>query len=383
MKSAKPMTHLERFINAMEYKPVDRLPNWEYGQWEQTIDRWESEGLNVHEMHWDLPTGSPEFRLDPREYIHINPDMMPPFEEKVLERTDRYEIIQHANGVITKALIEGESHGCRMSMDQYLRYPVTCQKDFDELKKRYNPSATKRLELFWDEFRVEGWKRRQHPLVLGENCTLLGFYWRMREWMGTEGLSYAFYDEPELVHDMCEFIADFTIEMIRPVLDKIAPDYIFLNEDMAMKDGPLLSPAMYKEFIYPHMRRLVDFVKSKGVKYAIVDTDGNSEPLIPLLMDAGVDGLWPLERASINTDPMFLRKKYGKSLRLWGGIDKRELTKDRKRIDEHMRSLIPMIEDGGFIPTYDHAIAPDISLDNFKYYLEKKEQLLSFEFEKI
>ena len=199
MKSTQPMTHLERFINAMEYKPVDRLPNWEYGQWQQTIDRWESEGLNVHEMHWNLPAGSPEFRLDPREYIHINPDMMPPFERKTLELTDRYEIYQDHKGIIHKALVEGESRGCRMSMDQYLRYPVTCQEDFDELKKRYNPSATKRLELYWDEFRVEGWKRRQHPLVLGENCTLLGFYWRMREWMGTEGLSYAFYDDPDAV----------------------------------------------------------------------------------------------------------------------------------------------------------------------------------------
>lgn len=377
------MTHLERFINVMEYRPVDRLPNWEYGAWPQTIERWQKEGLRTQSMHWDLPTGSPELHLDPREYIHIDSAMMPPFKEEILEQTDRYEIIRHENGVVTKALKEGSLGSSRMSMDEYLSYPVTCQADFDELKKRYDPSDTKRRELYWEQFRLEGWKRRTHPLVLGENCTLLGYYWRMREWLGTENLSYSFYDDPNLIHDMCQFITHFTIEMTRPILDKVAPDYIFLNEDMAMKAGPLLSPACYREFIFPEMRKLVDYVKSKGVKYVIVDTDGNSEPLIPLLMEAGVDGLWPLERASKDTDPMFLRKKYGKSLRLWGGIDKRELTKGRKAIDAHIRSLIPMVEDGGFIPTYDHAIAPDLSLDDFKYYMEKKEQLLRFEFEKI
>ena len=377
------MTHRERFLNLMEYKPIDRVPNWEVGAWQQTIDRWHSEGLDRYTVCWDWFTGCPEFHLDPREYIHLDTGMKPPFEVEVLGRTDRYETIRAANGIVTKALREGTVRGMRMSMDQYIGFPVTCQADFDDLKKRYVASNPTRLEPYWEDFRLEGWKRRQHPLVLGENCHLLGFYWRMREWKGTENLSLAFYDEPELVHDMCEFIADYTIELITPILEKIAPDYIFVNEDMAMKSGPLLAPATYKEFIFPHMRRLVDFVKSKGVKYALVDTDGNSEPLLPLLMNAGVDGIWPIERASDSQDPLFLRKKYGRDLRLWGAVDKREIAKGRKHIDAHLRSFIPMIEDGGFIPTVDHTVPPDISLEDFRYYMEKKEHLLRFEFEKV
>ena len=377
------MTHLERFLNLMDYKPVDRVPNWEVGAWQQTIDRWHAEGLDRHAVCWDWFTGCPQFHLDPREYIHLDTGMKPPFEVEVLERTDRYETIRAANGIVTKALREGTVRGMRMSMDQYIGFPVTCQADFDDLKKRYVAGNPTRLDPYWREFRLEGWRRRQHPLVLGENCHLLGFYWRMREWMGTENLSYAFYDEPDLVRDMCQFIADYTIELITPILNEVAPDYIFVNEDMAMKSGPLLSPALYKEFIFPHMRRLVDFVKSKGVRYALVDTDGNSEPLLPLLMEAGVDGIWPIERASDSQDPLFLRKKYGRDLRLWGAVDKREIAKGRAHIDAHLRSLIPLIEDGGFIPTVDHTVPPDISLDDFKYYMEKKEHLLRFEFEKI
>ena len=160
-----------------------------------------------------------------------------------------------------------------------------------------------------------------------------------------------------------------------PVLAEIAPDYIFINEDMAMKTGPLLSPRTYRQFIFPHMRRLVDFFKRSGVSYIIVDTDGNSEPLIPLLMEAGVDGLWPLERAA-GMDPLAIRRKYSRDLRLWGCVDKRELAKDHAAIDVHLRSLAPLVEDGGFIPTVDHLVPPDVSLDNFCYYMQQKQRLL-------
>jgi len=377
------MTHLERFLALMEYKPVDRLPNWEVGVWAQTAERWHAEGLNKNSVHWDFFTGSPEFQMDPREYIPLNTGMIPAFPVEVISRDDRYETIRNANGIVTRALQEGSIGGARMCMDEYIAFPVTCQADFDQLKKRYVSSHPMRLPNYWEDFQLEGWKRRNHPLVLGQNCSTLGFYWRMREWMGTENLSYAFYDEPELCHDMCEFIADYTIELVRPLLEKIAPDYIFINEDMAMKSGPLLSPGTYREFIFPRMKRLVDFVKGKGVKYVIVDTDGNSEPLIPSLMEAGVDGLWPIERASDDQDPLALRKKYGRDLRIWGAVDKREIAKGPKAISDHLRSLIPMVEDGGFVPTVDHTVPPDVSLDNFKYYMEKKQHLLRFEFDKI
>ena len=377
------MTHRERFLNIMEYKPVDRVPNWEVGCWAQTQDRWDAEGLCRHKVYWNWFVGCEEFGLDPREFIHLDTGMKPPFEPVVISRDDRYEVIRNAAGITTRALIEGTSRGGRACMDEYIGFPVECQADFDDLKKRYIATDQTRHEAYWQDIRLDGWKNRKHPLILGENCTLLGFYWRMREWMGTEGLSYAFYDEPELIHDMCEFIADYSIELVKPILEKTDADYVMINEDMAMKSGPLLSPKTYKEFIYPNMVKLVSYLKSHGVKYVFVDTDGNSEPLIPLLMDAGVDGLWPLERASVDQDPMFLRKKYGKSLRLTGAVDKRELAKDKKAISEHLKTFIPLIEEGGFIPTVDHTVPPDVSLENFRYYIEKKQHLLRFEFDKI
>ena len=372
---AQRMTERERFLALMEYKPVDCVPNHEVGVWEQTKDRWEKEGLKIHDLTWDWFTGCEYFGMDAREYIPVNYGMLPPFEVETLEESDRHIVYRHANGIITRALKEGESRGMRASMDEYIGFPVANRDDFRELKKRFDPHLQGRYPPMWKKLHLSGWQRRQHVLILGCNCSTLGFYWRAREWLGTEGLSFGWYDQPDLMHEMMEFIADFTIEVSKPILQEVTPDYMFINEDMAMKNGPLLSPRTYKTFIFPHMRRLVDYFKSEGIPYIIVDTDGNSEPLIPLLMEAGVDGLWPLERAS-DMDPLAIRKKYGRELRLWGGVDKRELTKDKAALDSHLRSLLPLIEDGGFIPTVDHLVPPDVPLENFKYYMERKRLLL-------
>ena len=234
--------------------------------------------------------------MDAREFINVDFGMMPCFDEIVLERDERYEIIQDKTGIVRKALFEGTSHGTRPCMDQFLSFPVTDITSFREIKKRYAANLGARYPAQWREILLPGWKGREHVLVLGRNCSTLGFYWRAREWMGTENLCYAWYDEPELMHEMMEFIADLTIEVSRPILEQTDADYVMINEDMSMKNGPLLSPMQYKTFIFPHMRRLVDFYKSHGVKYVMVDTDGNCDALIPLLMEAGVDGLWPLER---------------------------------------------------------------------------------------
>jgi len=193
--------------------------------------------------------------------------------------------------------------------------------------------------------------------------------------MGTEALSMAWYDYPDLMHEMMEFFADFIIETSRPVLEKINVEYFTLNEDFAMKSGPLLGPNTFRTFILPHLRRMVEFMKSSGVRYFAVDSDGDPTPLIPLLMDAGVDVMWPIERAA-EVSPQEWRRRFGRSLRLWGGVDKRELARGPAAIRAHLREFIPLIEEGGFIPTVDHTVPPDISWDNFRYYMDAKSALL-------
>lgn len=369
------MNHLERFLNVMEYRPVDQVPNWEAGVWPQTADRWYNEGLDEGSIHFDWFSGESVLGLDPREFIRFNGGMIPSFPEETLAEDDKTVTYRDPEGRVRRALKEGAVGNARLSMDQYLEFSVTNMEDWRAIKKRFDPTDRRRYEPYWEAFRVDGWRSRRHPLIFGPNTSTGGFYWTARELMGTEGLSYAFYDQPELVHDMMEFVADFLIESSRPILEKTSIEYMCLSEDLAMKTGPLLSPKTYNTFIFPRLKRVIDFYKSNGVKYVCVDTDGNPEALIPMMLDAGVDSLWPLERAA-NQDPIRLRKEFGKSLRLWGAVDKRELAKGPAAIDEHLRSMLPLIEEGGFIPTIDHTASPDISWPNFQHYMESKRRLL-------
>ncbi|MCL2880542.1 MAG: hypothetical protein FWF29_09875, partial [Treponema sp.] len=188
------MTNRERFLAVMEFRKTDRVPNWEVGVWPQTKDRWEKEGLDSRLLSWDWFTGEDYFNLDNREFIPINLGMLPEFPEQVIESNDKYEVIRNSRGIVTRALVEGSVGKSRMSMDQYISFPVETMQDFEALKKRYIAGQSARYEQGWKEFRLQGWKNRSHVLIAGRNCSTLGFYWRAREWMGTENLSYALYD---------------------------------------------------------------------------------------------------------------------------------------------------------------------------------------------
>ena len=174
-----------------------------------------------------------------------------------------------------------------------------------------------------------------------------------------------------------EYQCYFLMEAARPVLERTTVEYVCLSEDLSMKTGPLISPSQYKAFIAPRLRRVIDFFKSNGVRYVCVDSDGTPEALIPMMLDAGVDALWPLERACVpDLDPIRLRKKFGRSLRLWGAVDKRVLVQGPDAIDAHLRTFRPLIEEGGFIPTVDHTVPNDVSWANFQHYMESKAKLL-------
>ena len=382
MGIGKRVTDLERFDACMRYETSDRRPNHELGIWPQTRARWRAENSEaIKDFTWDWFVDEPGLGLDRREYVPVSYSFIPPFDHQLIEETPEYEIVRNGHGIVTKALKAGTVDGGRMCMDQYLEFPVKTPEDFREIKKRLIAAIPERYPADLDT-QIERWKQRDYPLVLGRNCAANGFYWRARELMGTEALSYAWYEQPALLHEMMEFYADLIIETSRPVLEKIEVEYFVLNEDFAMKSGPLLSPDLHREFIFPHLKRMVEFFRAHGTKYFAVDSDGDPTLLISAMLDAGVDTVWPIERAS-NVSPMQWRKQFGPSLRLWGGVDKRELAKGPQAIRTHLREFIPLIEQGGFIPTVDHTVPPDISWDNFRYYMEAKMQLLSGEFGKL
>jgi uroporphyrinogen decarboxylase len=117
-------------------------------------------------------------------------------------------------------------------------------------------------------------------------------------------------------------------------------------------------------------------MRKAGIRSFWLDSDGDTEALIPLWMEAGINCHWPLEQAS-GMDPVRLKKKFGKDLVLCGGLDKIELAKGREAIERELhRKIPPLLEMGGYIPHIDHAISPELSYDNMLYYVELKRKLI-------
>lgn len=375
-------TNRERFLRTMRYQPVDRIPLYEFPLWGQTMDRWYSEGMPLVERDdgllgpMGLVSGSEFFGLDRREYVDILLDAQPPFPMTVLEETDSYRTFVDEEGSIRMALKRGEAHNTRASMDTFIRFPVKTRKDWEEFKWRFDPHTPLRYPKWWAE-KVKLWSERDYVLVLPRNSArAFGLYSWLRRCLGTENACTVFYDDPDFTEELLDFYTDFTIETVHKAVDNVQFDYFNIFEDMAGKGGPLVSPALLKKFMLPRYKRITSFLKSHSVAFVTMDSDGDLRPLIPLLIEGGIDCLWPIEVAA-GMDPLDLRRKYGRDLRMWGGIDKRELAKGRKEIEKELFSKVPaLIEEGGYIPTLDHDVPPDVPYDNFMYYLDLKRRII-------
>lgn len=364
------MDQRERFRRIMQFQTVDRVPNYEIGPWERTVERWHSEGLpsSVDWREYFEVGGSP--------HTHIadvpNLDMIPSFEEKVIEETDKYIVSIGKDGIKSKNLKTSSEE----FMPQWLEFPVRNREDFRKLKQRYNAKTPGRYPLpeLWQK-KVKAWRKRNYHLrPPGE----FGAYYTLRQWLGTENLSVAFYDQPLLIQEMIDFLSDFLIKVLQKAVEEVDFDDFYFAEDMAYKGAPLISPKCFRQFLLPFYKRVIPFLRSHGIRIFNTDSDGNFDVLIPLLLEGGVTGIWPLEQASgPEMNPVALRKKYGSDLALMGGIDKRVLAKDKKSIEAELRSKLPyLLSSGGYIPFVDHLIPPDIPFENFEYYMKLKKRLL-------
>ena len=145
-------------------------------------------------------------------------------------------------------------------------------------------------------------------------------------------------------------------------------------EDMAGKQGSLISPAIFKEFMTPRYKKLIDFLKSRGITHFLVDTDGKVDQLVPLFLEAGITIIYPFEQQAGN-DLIAIREKYPK-LGMIGGFDKNTLYKGKGYIDRELEKISFLISKGGYIPCADHLVPPNCSWEDFKYYRHKLKTII-------
>lgn len=348
------MNARERFQRTFHFEKVDRafrMPHWFFGD---TIKRWQKEGMPA-DVHI-----SAYFEFDRYETAPINLGLMPGFEEEVVYEDERVKVVRDSSGAKKKIWKDRE-----IGMPQWLEYGLKDRGSWELFKERLNPHSPARYPLYWDDLK-RCWKERDYPLGINAGS----YYGWLRNWAGVEGLSFLFYDDPQLVQEMVNYIADFVIEVIGRAVEEVEFDFATIWEDMAMKTGPLCSPSTFKRFMLPAYKKVTGFLRDHGIDVIMVDSDGNLDSLIPLWIEGGVTVLYPLEVAA-GCDARRYRKEYADKVFWIGNIDKRALRSSSKEVEQE---VLPKVEElshlGGFVPMVDHAVPPDISLENFQYYLE-------------
>jgi hypothetical protein len=251
-----------------------------------------------------------------------------------------------------------------------MEHPVETMDDWRRLKPHY---------LFREDRFADGWAQiaRDH-VAAGRvlRISIPGGYDEPRQLLGDERLCMAFYDQPELIADILRTLGDTAQRVLEIVCSEIAPDVLFVHEDMAGRSGPMIGPAQVRAFIVPYYRRCWEVARSWGTPLFDQDSDGDMTPLIETFLDAGVNCMHPFEPAA-GMDIVAARERYGQRLAMYGGIDKHALRKDPAAIERELEYKIPpMIRTGGCMLALDHRVPNGVSLANYRFYVEKAWEIM-------
>jgi len=333
------------------------------------LDRWKRDGLPENSdfsklFDYDPPGGHGLGGLGWCEAAFA-----PAFEDKVLEDRGDYELVQDFAGRHV-LFFKGRRNGF---MPEYLDHPVKDMKTWQEnVLWRLNPATPERWAEF-DKQMAEAKAASREGKIITQQVS--GAYMYLRSLIGPETLLYFFYDQPEVIHACMKAWLDLAEVVTARHQQHVTFDEIFFGEDICYNHGPLISPEMIREFLFPYYKRLIQSVRSRQIDrgrglFVHIDTDGFAVPAIPIYKEIGMTTMSPFEVAS-GCDVVKIGRQYP-DLVMMGGIDKRILARSKKEIDRHLEYILPaMRARGGYIPTCDHGVPEEVSLDNYFYYRKR------------
>jgi hypothetical protein len=377
------MTDKERFHHIMRFERPDRMLAWEQGFWGGSVERWYREGMpRLHGVRGDPAFGDtvrgPATPVDaaskvcpdvaagagldkPSLKVPVELYLCPQFAPEVLEDEGDRQVVRDEYGIVKRISKE------RDSIPHFLSWPVASRDDFERLAaERLDPDTPERFPPSW---KAEVERLNAYDGVVALGGYPCGFFGAPRYFMGEIALLMGFLDDPVLVHHMIDTLAALWATLYDRVLGEVRVDCIHLWEDMSFKNGPLISPDLFRSFLVPAYRRITEVARSHGVTVVLLDTDGDCTSLIPGFMDGGVTGLYPFE-VQAGMDVREIRRRFPR-LQILGGVDKKEIA-GRERIDAELARRLPgMVSTGGYIPMADHQVPPEVSWEDYRYYRKR------------
>ncbi len=357
------LTPGERLVRCLLGAPVDRAPfgiGLGWYPWGETAARWAREsGIDGFDYRRELGL-EPNFAVPSQQggAFRLHAGIFPRFERRVLREDAETVTYRDESGITKRDRRDGGS------MPAFLDYPVKTPDDWARLKtERLDPFTPGRITVDWDAFRAQV---RASGQAVQVGWFPYGVFGTPRDFMGAEALLVAFCEEPAMVADMMQHLTTLWLHLWEQVAREVRIDHIHIWEDMSGRQGSLISPRMVASFMMPCYDRIVAFARAHGVRIVSVDTDGDCRQLVPIMMQHGINMMFPFEVQAGN-DIREYRRRYPE-LGIVGGLDKRALAGTHADIDAEVEKAAWMLAHGGrYVPAFDHLIPPDVPWENMRY----------------
>lgn len=295
----------------------------------------------------------------------VNMDVSCVSQWEVLGEDEEQRIAKRPDGTVRVFRKETDYHG------HIIEYPVKTRADWERVRKEFlDPDDPSRFPADWLDRYVPLYRDRDWPLQL----THRGVYGFARLMMGDEALAFAFYDDPILVHDIMDRYTEFAITVWGKMVKDVDFDLIECWEDMASKNGSLISRAMFDEFMAPNYRRLRVFAQAHNIEIILVDSDGNIMDLAEWMFDAGVNAMYPFEVLAGN-DVGRLRKVLPE-MGVIGGLRKEAMAEGADAVEAEMERAESLIQLGRCIPGPDHFVLSHASWEQYRYFMKRLREVV-------
>lgn len=351
--SAK-LTSQERVNRTFARQDVDRLARHE-SFWQDTIDRWQTEGL--------LGDRQSVLELLESDIASLNwlwPQAFPGT-ERTVSQDDKTRVVRDGNGKLARYW-KG-----RQGTPEHLGFECDTREKWEQVFK----PALLSTGLQCDPNAIA----RSYKLAReqGKWCHLTGVesFEETRSLMGDEITLMAMADDPEWVMDVSRTFTNVMIRNLDAMMATgIEPDGLWIYGDMAFKTATMCSPTMYKELIWSDHKRLADWAHVHNMKF-IYHTDGDVNGVMDLYVQAGFDCLQPLE-VKASMDVRTLIPKYHKDLVFFGNIDVMVMaTNDLAKIEEEISSKLTVGKQyRNYMYHSDHSVPPSVSWATYQAVIE-------------
>lgn len=366
------MNNRKRIGAVLRYQDYDRLPVLHFGFWGETLQKWAGEGHLTEEeaQIWDDGNDtdksiSMRLGFDTNYYttFAVNTDIQPAIERRVLEELpDGSRKVVNSHGVVVL-----EKEGVRSipaEVDHLLKGRSEWESEFLP-RLQYSAERigiSEELKAYIEDNDRSDW--------LGLHCGSL--FGMIRNWLGVEGCAYLYADDGALFKEIIDTVGELSYQCVKTALEAASGfDFAHFWEDICFKNGPLIVPSVFDEFVGPHYRRITELVSSHAIDIVSLDCDGMIDSLIPTWVGNGVNTMFPIEVGTWNASITPWREKYGRDIRGVGGMNKVVFARDYAAVDAEIERLKPLVDLKGYIPCPDHRIPPDAKWENVQYYCGK------------